>query len=458
MKSYEKYKNTKYDWLGKVPTHWAEQTIRSITNLSDERNGSQEDLQLLSVYREYGVILKESRDDNHNVESNDLSNYKVVSRNDLVLNKMKAWQGSMGVSKYNGIVSPAYIVCKLSNKLAPEYIHYLLRSKPFITEYNRLSYGIRVGQWDMRYDNFKKISLFLPTPTEQEQIVRFLDWKVTMVNKFVKTKKKEIALLKELKQAEINHAVTRGLNPNIPFKDSGIDWIGKVPEHWKVVRLKNFCGFVNRGNTPNYSESGVKVVNQANFSKGIFDEYKIRFSSSSPNDLRGILLNNDILVASTGGGVLGKTLLFTKPNNDDIYVADSHVTIIRDEKQRFTPQYLQFYLSINYDLINGILAQGSTNQIELQREWLRSMYFPLPPLPEQRQIASHIEETEGRINKAITAIEQEIKLAQEYKTRLISDVVTGQIDVRGIEIPDYQFEVEEINDDGSETENIETEE
>ena len=178
MKAYKEYQNTEYDWLPEVPHHWEKRSIRTITKPSDARNGNRDDLELLSVYREYGVIKKASRADNHNVESLNLSNYKYVGKDFLVMNKMKMWQGSLGVSNYEGIVSPAYIVCQFSIDSNYRYLHYLLRSATFKTQYNRISYGIRVGQWDMRYSDFKNINLYLPPRPEQDHIVNFLDSKI----------------------------------------------------------------------------------------------------------------------------------------------------------------------------------------------------------------------------------------------------------------------------------------
>ena len=167
------YTDTGLESLGSIPSHWEKCSIRAITRLRNERG--RPELPLLSVYRDYGVILKSSRDDNRNPEGQDLSTYKVVHIGDLVLNKMKTWQGSLGVSEFKGIVSPAYIVCALREDMNPRFIHYLLRSDPYVYEYNRISYGVRVGQWDMRYDEFKRIPLYLPPTPEQEKIVAFLD-------------------------------------------------------------------------------------------------------------------------------------------------------------------------------------------------------------------------------------------------------------------------------------------
>ncbi len=443
MKPYEEYQPTEYDWLPKIPKHWSKRSIRTLTKLSDKRNGNREDLELLSVYREYGVIRKASRDDNHNVESLDLSNYKYVGKDYLVMNKMKMWQGSLGVSSYEGIVSPAYIVCHFSIDANYKYFQFLLRSTTFKTQYNRISYGIRVGQWDMRYNDFKNINLYIPPRPEQDQIVKFLDFKISKINKFIKDKKREIELLKEQKQAEINRAVTKGLCSNVTMINSGIDWIGEIPMHWAVRRLRTFCDFVNRGSTPAYTEEKLtKVVNQATFSKGYWDLKNVRYSTADVENNRGLIFHNDILLASTGGGVLGKSYLFKE---NDSYIADSHVTIIRDSKRRFIPEFLYYYLSVSYDLINGILSQGSTNQIELQRNWLRSMFFPYPDINEQKDIALFLMNFENTINTIIQSIEIEIVKIQEYKTSLISEVVTGKVDVRDVKI-DEVFEQETLDE------------
>ena len=172
-----------------------------------DRKGHPE-AELLSVYREYGVIKKSDREDNHNVESDDLSSYKFVQVGDLVLNKMKTWQGSLGVSAYEGIVSPAYFVCELSSEIYGPYIHYLLRSAPYIAMYGALSKGIRVGQWDLPYEEFRNIPVLLPPLDEQKKIAENLDSQLSIVMESLSLMERSISLLHEYKTSIISSLVT----------------------------------------------------------------------------------------------------------------------------------------------------------------------------------------------------------------------------------------------------------
>ena len=193
-KRYNSYKESGFVWLGEIPSHWEESIIKALTRVVSRKNRPNEPL--LSVYRDYGVILKSSRDDNYNRPGQDLSAYKYVKPTNLVLNKMKTWQGSLGVSEFHGIVSPAYITCELDiSNVFPRYLHYLLRCRNYIHEYNRLSYGVRTNQWDMRYDDFKKIPVFLPSKQEQRAIAKFLlDRKTVEIDRFIANKEKDCSL------------------------------------------------------------------------------------------------------------------------------------------------------------------------------------------------------------------------------------------------------------------------
>ncbi len=439
FKPYEEYKRTEYDWINEVPCHWREVPIRAITEVSSERNGNRNDLELLSVYREYGVIKKASREDNHNVESQDLSNYKFVDKGYLVLNKMKMWQGSLGVSIYRGIVSPAYIVCKLVGDFNYSYIHYLLRSPGFKTIYNRISYGVRVGQWDMRYDDFKNIKLYIPPKEEQDQIVRYLDSSIAKINKFIKTKKKLIEVLKEYKQAVINEAVTRGLDPNVRTKQSGVPWLGNIPEHWNLVRAKNLVRYkhtVVGHKSADYrllslTTNGV-IFRDLENAKGKFPSDFSTYQEVNPGDIIFCLFDVDETPRTVG-------LSEIKGMITGAYDVCEHIGVNSDIRYLY-----YYYLSIDDKKAFKPIYTGLRKVIP--KDLFMQLKTPQPPIAEQQVIVRYIEQKTKAIDKVITSTQKELDLISEYRTRLISDVVTGKIDVRGMAVDDFNEELEEIEE------------
>ena len=443
LKPYGKYKETEYDWLVNVPSHWQKLSIRNITELSNKRNGSRSDLELLSVYREYGVIKKSSRDDNHNVESEDLSNYKYVGTRYLVLNKMKMWQGSLGVSKHEGIVSPAYIVCRLIGNINSSYINYLLRAAIYKTIYNRLSYGVRVGQWDMRYDDFKNIKVYIPPLKEQDQIVRYLDSKLAKINKFIKNKKKLLELLKEQKQAIINQAVTKGLDPDAKMKPSGVEWIGDIPESWEVVQLKYLCDKIGDidHKMPESKENGIPYISPRDFygnneidfinAKKISETDFIQLSKKiRPN--RG-----DIIISryATLGAIRYVEVEF------DFLVSYS-CAIIKPSNSKIIPKYLYYYLMSNAMSEEIRHNSYATTQANVGTDSIKKFNIILPDINEQQHIVSYIDAKIQNIYSASERIKKEIDLITEYRTSLISNVVTGKVDVRNIKVDDVTDELE----------------
>ncbi|MCF0056122.1 restriction endonuclease subunit S [Dyadobacter sp. CY356] len=210
------------------------------------------------------------------------------------------------------------------------------------------------------------------------------------------------------------------------YRDSGNVWLGDIPKSWQLKKLKTIASFINRGVTPSYVEqSDFRVVNQATFSKGYFDADNCKFTKVGPFEkigaVKGTVFKNDILLASTGGGVLGKVAFFDLNKNN--YLADSHVTIIRGD-DNFHAKFYYYIFSINYDLINGILAQGSTNQTELQRDWLRDLVFPVPSLAEQTAIANFLDRKTAQIDQAVSIKEKQIELLKERRQILIHNAVT----------------------------------
>ena len=236
-KPYSAYKEPSIPWIGNVPADWEIRKLRHILASTTERNHP--DLPLLSVVREKGVIIRdlENSDDNHNVVPEDLTNYKVVRVGQFAMNKMKAWQGSYGVSNYEGIVSPAYFIFDIAG-VNPDFFNKAIRSKAYVSFFAQASDGVRIAQWDLSPDQMKEIQFLMPPPAEQAAIVRFLDHADEQIQRYIAAKQRLIALLEEQRQAAIHQAVTRGLDPEVKLKDSGVDWLGDIPDHWNVKRAK----------------------------------------------------------------------------------------------------------------------------------------------------------------------------------------------------------------------------
>ena len=250
MRRYESYKDSGVEWLGEVPSHWesfplfVQAKISSITNHIDK--------ELLSVYLDRGVVRFSDVDEKRtNVTSLDLSKYQLVRKGNLVLNNQQAWRGSVGVSSYEGIVSPAYLILELSNKFDPHYANYLFRNGSMVSHYLIASKGVGTIQRNLYWGNLRRTPIFIPPLSEQQKIAQFLDDKTAKIDQAVDLAEKQIALLKEHKQIMIQNAVTRGLNPDVPLKDSGVEWIGQVPEHWEVSSLGKMLLPISEKNKPN---------------------------------------------------------------------------------------------------------------------------------------------------------------------------------------------------------------
>lgn len=239
MKAYPNYKDSGVPWLGDVPEHWEIRRTKYILKETDRRSNDGTE-KLLSVSQYSGVTPRKKKDNSDIVDSraSSLVGYKIVQENDLVINIMLAWNGSLGVSPYSGIVSPAYCIYRFSSKLLPKYYHYLYKTDLYKWTFKTYSTGVVESRLRLYSDKLGRIESLLPSLDEQLQISRYLDWQTSKISKFIKAKKKLITLLQEQKQNIINEAVTKGINPNIEMKDSGVEWLGEIPAHWDVLPLR----------------------------------------------------------------------------------------------------------------------------------------------------------------------------------------------------------------------------
>ena len=239
MATYDNYKDSGVKWLGKIPSHWEVCKMRKF--FSERKELSQSGKETLLSVSEYKGITQSVNEDGENVSrSASLIGYKKCQKNDLIINIMLAWKRGLGITTYDGIVSPAYCVFHTSS-LNPQYANYLLRTDLYIAEFKRNSSGIIDSRLRMYPDDFKNILCLTPPPVEQEAIVAYLDKAVGEIDRAIETQQKMIDALNERKQIIISHAVTRGFNQEAPLRDSGIDWLGQIPAHWEVIPMRYLC-------------------------------------------------------------------------------------------------------------------------------------------------------------------------------------------------------------------------
>jgi type I restriction enzyme S subunit len=436
LKPYTEYKQSGSKWLGAVPVKWEVRNLRTLISKRSERNRA--NLPLLSVARERGVFIRSrtDADENHNVIPDDLSNYKVARAGNLVINKMKAWQGSMGIAPCDGIVSPAYFVFEfqIANHAFGQR---LLRSKPYVAHFGQASDGVRVGQWDLSIPGMRQIPVLVPSEEEQASIVRFLEHANRKIDGFIRAKRKLIGLLNEQKQAIIHRAVTRGLDPDVPLKPSGVPWLGDIPVHWGIVR--NMALFAHR------VESGIAglPVLQVSLRSGITAEELDQFGRP-----KRLIADATKYKRIHQGDVAYNTMRMWQGavgvSPSDGLVSPAYVVL--KPRQDTCPEFYDFIF--HTEVYKQQVNRQSTGIVSDRNRLYWDSFKEMPnltlPRVEQEEIVAFIVDKTAHINTAITRTEREIALMQEYRTRLTADVVTGKLDVReaAATLPDMPADAE----------------
>jgi len=450
MHAYPEYKDSGLPWLGRIPKHWDCLPHRAI--FEEVKEQGHVDEQLLSVTIGKGIIRQEnlladsSKKDSSNL---DKSKYKLVEPGDIAYNKMRAWQGAVGVSRYRGIVSPAYIVQRLRGESRPEYFHYLFRTPGFAKEAERWSYGITSDQWSLRPQHFKMIYSCVPPLDEQGLIVGFLRGLDRQVRRFIRNRWRLIETLNEQKQAIINRAVTQGLAPNVPLKPSGIDWLGDIPKHWKVFRLRNLTE-LRTSNVDKHTKPGETPVRLCNYTD-VYKNAEITINmpfmkaTASPNEIRLFSLKvGDVLITkdSEDWADIGVPAVVSGTAGD--LVCGYHLAILRPKPHVISGRFLGFALRSQAASTQLSVSSKGVTRYGLSQGAIKDLLIAVPPKNEQLRLVQHIQTEIKSLRRAINRAQQEIDLIREYRTRLISDVVTGKVDVRHLAPPPGSEYLEEM--------------
>jgi len=441
LSCYSKYRESEQTWLEKVPASWLERRAKVTFREVDERSTEGKE-ELLSVSHMTGVTPRSQKSVTM-FKAATYAGHKLCRPGDIVINTMWAWMGALGESRYTGIVSPAYGVyrCHRHGAFAPGYLDYLLRTQTYISEYICRSTGIRSSRLRLYPDNFLRIPLLQPPLEEQRSIVAYLRAQDREIAKLIQGKRRLIDLLNEQKQTIIHHAVTRGLSAEAPLKSSAMDCLGNVPAHWSISPLKaiatvQFSGVDKHSRA---DELPVRLCNYTDVYKNDFITEDLAFMPATATEAeisRFTLTVGDVLLtkdSETADDIGVPALVRSLPKEG--VVCGYHLAMIRPRPSVATGEFIFRALSDKPIARQFHLAANGVTRFGLTKCDVKNAVIPFPQISEQKQICNHIAARFTPLDKSITATHREIELIREYRDRLISDIVTGQIDVRGSQLP-----------------------
>lgn len=451
MNSYDEYKTTGLDWLPRVPKHWEVKMGKHIFKRVVREVRSEDEV--VTAFRDGQVTLRKNRRLTGFTESNKEIGYQGIRKGDLVIHAMDAFAGAIGVSDSDGKSTPVYSACISPNGDNPFYFAQLLRFVSKTGYLQALAKGIRERSTDFRYEQFANLHFIVPPLDEQRKIVSYLGAKNREIESYIAAKRALLLRLKELSAAVISRAVTRGLNPNVQTKPSGVEWLGDVPQHWEVAALKHRFSvqlgkMLDGDKIKGHSLAPYLRNTDVQWAKINISELPVMDFSDTDRE-RFSLRPNDLLVCE--GGEVGRAAIWTKELENEIGTCFYQKALHRlRPKKSDSPQWM-FYL-LFAACQNAVFTQGveKSTIFHLPADDFRQYKFTFPPLEEQRAIVGFIEAQLGTIREAQTRIEREIELARELWTTLVAEVVTGQIDVsawQGASTPDFSSSVFPDEDD-----------
>ncbi|MCT7586418.1 restriction endonuclease subunit S [Aliarcobacter butzleri] len=424
-KKYPSYKDSGVEWLGDIPSEWlvcrnktAFQFVKSLVG-SESNN-----YQLLSLTLN-GVIPRDI-DSGKGKFPAEFDTYQKVEKNDLVfcLFDIDETPRTIGISNYNGMITGAYNVARCTLLADPKFIYYYYLS---IDEYKGLKPFYTGLRKVVRTETFMNIELALPQLREQQQIANFLDNATAKIDTLIEKQTKQIELLKEKRQAVISHAVTKGINPKVPMKDSGVEWLGEIPEHWEAKKLKYISTVNDDSLSENYSEDfEINYIDIGSVTTGSINKYENMMYSTSPSRARRIVKNGDILVSTVRTYLKAIAPISLKEDN---FIVSTGFAVVRS-KNMIISDFMKYGLLSNYfiDLVEASSVGISYPAINASD--LITFKVAIPPLQEQREVANYLDDKISKIDTLIEKSNKSIELLKEKRTALVSAAVTGKIDVR----------------------------
>lgn len=416
-------------WAELIPSHWNVERGKHVLTLMQRQ--VREDDEIITCFRDGEVILRKLRREDGFTMSDKEIGYQGINVGDIVIHGMDGFAGAIGVSKSQGKGTPVYVVCTTKDNSNNSYIVYYLRTLAQNNVFLALATGIRERSCDLKWNKISVLPFLLPPISEQKAIADFLDKKCGEIDELVALQEKIIEELKSYKQSVITETVCKGLNPNAPMKDSGVEWIGEIPEVWQVVKLGLLTSKIGSGSTPSggaevYTDDGVKFIRSQNvYFEGFNLTDVAHISHEIDEQMKGTRVQNgDILFNITGGSIgrccdVDATLGEANVNQ--------HVCIVRPTKIK--TKYLKYYLQSDNGQIQVKLLQTGGNRDGLSADAFKKFHIVLPSSIEQQEIADYLDKKCSEIDQLISIKQQKIVELKEYKKSLIYEYTTGKKEV-----------------------------
>lgn len=422
LPAYSSYTDTDIDWIEKYPSHWQLIPCRAVVDHIVEKNEGGKIQNYLSLMANVGVIRYEDKGDVGNKKPEDLSKCKIVKKGQLVINSMNYSIGSYGMSPYDGVCSSVYIILEPKKSLLNRYCLRVFENSAFQKHLATFGNGILAHRAAIGWDDIKGEYIPLAPMDEQKNIINFLDFETAQIDTLIEKQQTLIQLLKEKRQAVISHAVTKGLNPDVPMKESGVEWLGKVPEHWEVMPLKYAVTFQRGHDLPaqNRTAGDIPLVTSA-----------------------GISSTHNIAIAKAPGLVTGRYGTIGKFNLLEEDYWPLNTTLYSINLRSNNPKYLWYML---HNLTPIFLANSLKSAVPgVDRNDLHVVKVAMPKnLDEQEALCDYLEKTHSKYDLVIEKASESLVLLQERRTALISAAVTGKIDVRGWQAPESKTTLESL--------------
>lgn len=429
MAEYSEYKDSGIPWIGKIPSHWEVKPIRSFLSQSKELN-EDENATLLTLSQYKGVNIRNGNEDSAISAAESLVGYNVVHKGQFVMNIMLAWNGSYGVSDYDGVISPAYAIFNFKDNVCKAYYHYLWRTKAYQDAFKTRSKGIVDSRLRLYPQYFLPFYTSIPPKEEQEAIVAYLDKVTVDIDKAIAAKERIIASLEERRKIIITHAVTRGINPDAPMKDSGIDWLGEIPAHWESYPVRHFFDFRN-GYTPSkannsfWTNGTIPWFRMEDIRKsGRFLDKAIQYITPSALNNGGTFEAGSYILAICTASIGEHAMLIADSLANQQF---ANLKIRKSLSDRTDAMFIFYYL-----YVLGQYCKDTANTTTFQyadMTQVKNFLVPLPSLDEQHEIVKYLEYNTKGIDTAIAQQKRLIELLRERKNIIINETVTGKVKV-----------------------------